>query len=117
MDRAYAYFKDSFGYAGLNGKNGNFKVYLNSNEYLKVSPLLNPQELELVKEKIRRHKHRTLKRIGSREKRERQWEKNGVAALSQLKEFTNYATQLLEDFRVLNLDSSMDLGIDRKSVV
>ena len=80
-------------------------LYLNSNEYLKVSPLLNPQELELVKEKIRRHKHRTLKRIGSREKRERQWEKNGVAALSQLKEFTNYATQLLEDFRVLNLDS------------
>lgn len=35
VDRAYAYFKDSFGYAGLNGKNGNFKVYLNSNEYLK----------------------------------------------------------------------------------
>lgn len=91
-------------------------LYLNSNEYLKVSPLLNPQELELVKEKIRRHKHRTLKRIGSREKRERQWEKNGVAALSQLKEFTNYATQLLEDFRVLNLDSSMDLGMIYKEI-
>ncbi len=91
-------------------------LYLNSNEYLKVSPLLNPQELELVKEKIRRHKHRTLKRIGSREKRERQWEKNGVAALSQLKEFTNYATQLLEDFRVLNLDSSMDLRMIYKEI-
>ena len=41
-------------------------LYLDSSDYLKVSPLLNPQELEMVKEKIRRHKHKTLKRIGAR---------------------------------------------------
>lgn len=35
VDKAYAYFADSFGYQGLDGKNGNFKVYLNANEYLK----------------------------------------------------------------------------------
>lgn len=35
VDKVYAYFAEQFGYRGLDGKNGAFKVYLNSNEYLK----------------------------------------------------------------------------------
>ncbi len=35
VDKAYAYFADSFGYKGLDGNNGSFRVYLNANEYLK----------------------------------------------------------------------------------
>lgn len=34
VDRAYAYFADSFGYRGPDGLNGEYKVYLNANEYL-----------------------------------------------------------------------------------
>lgn len=34
VEKVYDYFADSFGYKGLDGKNGAFKVYLNSNEYL-----------------------------------------------------------------------------------
>jgi len=35
VDKAYSYFKDRFAWRGLDGKNGAFSVYLNSNEYVK----------------------------------------------------------------------------------
>lgn len=86
-------------------------LYLNSNDYLKVSPLLNPQELEMVKEKIRKHKHKTLKRIGKHERNAGKWESmDGMLELSQLNEFTRYSIQLLQDFTVLEL--SADLKIE-----
>lgn len=34
VDEAYAYFADRFGYQGLDGQNGAFRVYINPNEYL-----------------------------------------------------------------------------------
>lgn len=79
-------------------------LYLDSDTYLKVSPLLNKQELELVKEKIRRHKHKTLKKIEEREKNSRRWDSmDGINVLTQLNLFTQYSTQLLKDFRILRI--------------
>ena len=85
-------------------------LYLDSSDYLKVSPLLNPQELEMVKEKIRRHKHKTLKRIGTRERHAGKWESmDGMLALSQLNAFTRYSLTLLEDFSVIDLEAGTDM--------
>ncbi len=85
-------------------------LYLDSSDYLKVSPLLNPQELEMVKEKIRHHKHKTLKRIGARERHAGKWESmDGMLALSQLNEFTRYSLTLLEDFSVIDLEAGTDM--------
>lgn len=92
-------------------------LYLDSDAYLKVSPLLNKQELELVKEKIRRHKHKTLKKIEEREKSARQWESlDGFLALSQLNQFTEYAMRLLKDFKVLHLKDNVNQEIVYESV-
>lgn len=83
-------------------------LYLDSEAYLKVSPLLNQQELALVKEKIRRHKHRTLKRIEEREKNSNRWEAmDGFLALSQLNRFTEYSMSLLADFKVIQVHKDM----------
>ena len=92
-------------------------LYLNSNDYLKVSPLLNPQELEMVKEKIRRHKHKTLKRIGTRERYAGKLESmDGMLALSQLNEFTRYSLQLLQDFKVIDLDADTDMEMTYRKI-
>lgn len=81
-------------------------LYLDADAYLKVSPLLNAQELEMVKEKIRRHKHKTLRRIEEREKSAGRREKeNGITALTHLNEFTGYSLQLLQDFTVRCLEN------------
>ncbi len=83
-------------------------LYLDAESYLKVSPLLNQQELALVKEKIRRHKHRTLKRIEEREKNSKRWEAmDGFLALSQLNRFTEYSMNLLADFKVLRVSKEI----------
>ena len=93
-------------------------LYLSSDDYLKVSPLLNKQELELVKEKIRRHKHKTLKRIEEREKNAKRWETlDGFLALSQLNQFTEYSVQLLKDFKVLHLNSDISLDMVYGNIV
>lgn len=84
-------------------------LYLDDEMYLKVSPLLNKQELELVKEKIRRHKHKTLRRIEEREKNSKRWESmDGLAAMKELNQFTEYSMQLLKDFKVLHLNPDSD---------
>lgn len=83
-------------------------LYLDAESYLKVSPLLNQQELALVKEKIRRHKHRMLKRIEEREKNSKRWEAmDGFLALSQLNRFTEYSMNLLADFKVLRVSKEI----------
>lgn len=93
-------------------------LYLDPEAYLKVSPLLNKQELELVKEKIRRHKHKTLKRIEEREKNAKRWESlDGFLALSQLNRFTEYSMQLLKDFKVLHLDNNVAQDMVCKKII
>lgn len=78
-------------------------LYLDQEMYLKVSPLLNPQELAMVKEKIRRHKHKTLRRIEERERDADRWEKmNGMLALARLNQFTQQAMKIIENFTILS---------------
>lgn len=91
-------------------------LYLDQEMYLKVSPLLNPQELAMVKEKIRRHKHKTLRRIEEREKDAERWEKmNGMLALARLNQFTQQAMKIIENFTILSFskDASKEDVVDK----
>ncbi len=91
-------------------------LYLDQEMYLKVSPLLNPQELALVKEKIRRHKHKTLRRIEERGKDAERWEKmNGMLALARLNQFTQQAMKIIENFTILSFskDASEEDVVDK----
>ena len=82
-------------------------LYLDQDVYLKVSPLLNPQELAMVKEKIRRHKHKTLRKIEEREKNADRWEKmNGMFALARLNQFTQNSMKLIENFTILSFNGN-----------
>lgn len=87
-------------------------LYLEAEAYLKVSPLLNKQELEMVKEKIRRHKHKTLKRIEEREKSAKRREsEDGMTALLHLNKFTEFSLQLLNDFMLCQIEDNVNQDI------
>ena len=84
-------------------------LYLKDREYLKVSPLLNDNELEIVKEKIRRHKHQTLRKIEEQERKAAELESsNSIVSLKQLKQLTTWAVDLLTEFHVYEINNLKD---------
>lgn len=81
-------------------------LYLDQDIYLKVSPLLNPKELEIVKEKIRRHKHKTLRKIEKEDRDENFYRtKNGVASLTRLHNVIEEMLRILKDFKVIRCET------------
>ena len=84
-------------------------LYLKDREYLKVSPLLNDNELEIVKEKIRRHKHQTLRKIEEQERKAAELENSdSIISLKQLKQLTTWAVDLLTEFHVYEINNLKD---------
>lgn len=81
-------------------------LYLKDREYLKVSPLLNDNELEIVKEKIRRHKHQTLRKIEEEERKAAELE--SINSIVSLKQLTTWAVDLLTEFHVYEINNLKD---------
>lgn len=81
-------------------------LYLDQDIYLKVSPLLNPKELEVVKEKIRRHKHKTLRKIEKKDRDENFYRtKNGIASLTILHNVIEEMLRILKNFKVIRCET------------
>lgn len=92
-------------------------LYLESNQYIKVSPLLKPYELELIKEKIRRHKYKKLCKIERTRNTINLKNVDFLLALEDINYYTRMSVDLLNDFKVVMLpsDASTKEILDRIS--
>lgn len=88
-------------------------LYLNKNEYMRVSPLLNENELETIRQKIENHKYSSLMTLQNKSKLTTKIQSNKSAEI--LYEF--YASSKLSvdlvknlDFEVLDINSGQDLS-------
>ena len=76
---------------------------LESRQYLKVSPLLNENELELVKEKIQNHKYKVLKKIDKSEKI-RKMEGNSCEVLDKVEQIVNWSEEIIHHFQIYEVN-------------
>lgn len=81
-------------------------LYLDSNQYMKVSPMLKPYELELVKDRIRKCKQETLCKIGRKRNTINLQNIDFQLALEDLNYYTRMSLDLLNDFKVLMLPAN-----------
>lgn len=80
-------------------------LYLEPERYIKVSPMLKPYELELIKEKIRRSKYETLCKIERTRHAMSLRNMDFQRALEEINYYTRMAVDLLNDFQVAMLSA------------
>lgn len=78
-------------------------LYRDGLRYLKVSPLLSPNELEQIRDVIRRHKYQALRRIEVREAQDHLIHSgDSVAALHSLRNLADIMVSMVDGFYVEN---------------
>lgn len=93
-------------------------LYLDDTEYLYVSPMLKENELQKIKDKIKRHKHRTLRKIEVREK-EKQIFKfgNSMEVLKKVNRLTNMIMEMMTTFQIIEISDGNDMKEDAKKTL
>jgi mannitol operon transcriptional antiterminator len=87
-------------------------------DYLRVSPLLHKNEVELIHEKIQRHKHNRLRKIDLDEKeQEAIRESNNLDILKRVQTIGQFGIGLLSSSRVFDFDHFEDLRTSLEAVL
>ncbi|MDD4369957.1 MAG: transcription antiterminator [Anaerostipes sp.] len=82
-------------------------LYIDKSQYLKVSPLLNKEELNQVREELKRHKYKTLRKITVKEKEKRQIEKGSdIENIITMKNMLDTALDMVEHFQIITKEKS-----------
>ncbi|MGM0168848.1 mannitol operon transcriptional antiterminator [Enterococcus sp. AZ135] len=78
-------------------------LFLQDNDYMQVSPLLNTTEIDIIRQKIENHKYRSLNVLQKEKKDHSLNNGNSVETLYSLNECTNVAVRLLDNFKLLDM--------------
>lgn len=88
-------------------------LYIENKNYLKVSPLLNENELEQIREAIKRHKYQTLRKIEVREKEKHQITiGDNIRTLENIHSLTKVLLEMAETFCVLKREKTDSIKSD-----
>lgn len=86
-------------------------LFLDDNEYMQVSPLLNAKEIEIIRTKIENHKYRSLNVIQKEKRQKTEFRKeNSIKSLRALKDCSEIALKLIDNFE--SIDAIRQVGND-----
>lgn len=87
-------------------------LYIND-EYLHISPMLYKNEVQLIREKIRRHKYGLLRRIDETEKKHELYQNgNHEKILAQVADICQMSLKIITGFRFVHCREKMELRND-----
>lgn len=89
-------------------------LFLNDDEYMQVSPLLNSAEIDIIRQKIENHKYRSLNVLQKEKKDHSLKSGDSVESLYSLNECTNVTIRLLEKFELLDMIIEKDQSLSEE---